>query len=89
VSDCKCCHGAQCPARNPEPCPYCTCLATQPAAERYWNEPNALYGIILQHDKEIERLGLLGYQDEIDWYREDQDRLRRRFYEIFDLEEAA
>jgi hypothetical protein len=32
---------------------------------------------------------LLGHQDEIDWYREDQDRLRRRFYEIFNYEEAA
>jgi hypothetical protein len=24
------------------------------AAERYWDDANALYGIILQHDKEIE-----------------------------------
>jgi hypothetical protein len=59
------------------------------AADRYWDDSNALYGIILQHDKEIEYLGALGHQDEIDWYREDQDRLRRRFYEIFDIEEAA
>jgi hypothetical protein len=59
------------------------------AADRYWDDSTALYGIIVEHDKEIERLGLLGHQDEIDWYREDQDRLRRRFYEIFNYEEAA